>query len=286
MRKTSIIACIYDCDQTLIPEFMQEPMLRHLKVKPADFWTDTKQLREAAAAAGTYVNPENSYMINLLKYIEEKKIEPLSNSDLRNYGRMVTLYQGLPDFFLRTKRLVQEQYQGENITLEHYIISAGLRQMIEGSSLNVEGAIDGIFASEFLEHQGIIRWPCRTVGSTEKTRYLFEINKGVNVEPGNDVNYHMPAEKRRIPFENMIYVGDGFTDIPCMSLTLKQNGESLGVYDPSRSQAHPEAQKLLRDGRISNLVQADYRENGAASQAIMQLIAKAAERIIHQRRSA
>ena len=155
--------------------------------------------------------------------------------------------------------------------------------MIEGCFLNAPGALDQIFASEFVEYQGVIRWPARNVGFIEKTKYLYEVNKGVNVNPALDVNKRMNLEKRRIQFQNMIYVGDGYTDVPCMALTLERGGTSIGVYDSNRPQAYGEVKDLLQDGRISHIAQADYRKGGEASEAIEQSIMHAAERILRNR---
>lgn len=278
----SIIACFYDCDQTLIAEYMQDPMLRHLGVDPANFWKDNHLLKTEAKTAGVDTNSENTYMINLLQYIEKGKLPPLSNSDLKKYGSLVTTYPGLPEFFLRTKKLVERLYGDHNFRLEHYIISTGLRKMIQGSPLNVPGAIDQIFASEFLEYKGVIRWPARNVGFIEKTRYLYEANKGVNIDPSIDVNKRMTGEKRRIYFENMIYVGDGFTDVPCMALTIERGGTSIGVYDPHNPQAKREVEGLLKDGRISKIAQTDYRTGREASEAIEESIIHAAGRILRR----
>ncbi|MDP3698560.1 MAG: haloacid dehalogenase-like hydrolase [Nanoarchaeota archaeon] len=279
----NIIACFYDCDQTLTPEYMQDPMLRHFGVDPAEFWKDNHKLKVEAKTAGVDINPENAYMINLLLYIKKGKLPPLSNADLQRYGKeFITSYPGLPDFFLRTKEEIKNRYSQYGIKLEHYIISTGLRKMIQGSSLNSPGALDQIFASEFMEYQGVIRWPARNVGFIEKTRYLYEANKGVNVDPSIDVNKRMPADQRRIYFENMIYVGDGFTDVPCMALTIERGGTSIGVYDPHNPKAKREAEGLLQDGRISKIAQTDYRKGREASEAVEESIIHAAERILRR----
>jgi len=259
---------------------MQEPMLRSMGIDPQDFWTDNNKLKKDAVALDTDVNTETVYMINLLNYIKEGKIPPLSNSDLRKYGNMIIPFPGLPEFFLRTKKSVEERYGRQGIKLEHYIISTGLRKMIQGSPLNVQGAIDQIFASEFLEQGGVIRYPARTIGFIEKTRCLYEANKGVNVDPGIDVNKRMPSDQRRIYFENMIYVGDGFTDVPCMALTIERGGTSIGVYDHHNPKAKKEVAELLQDGRISSLAKTDYRKGKEASEVIEQSIINAAERIL------
>ena len=249
-RRESVIACFYDCDQTLTAEYMQEPMFRDLGIDPEEFWRENDRLKQDAAALDTDINTDTFYMVSLLKYIEEGKIPPLSNSDLKRYGGAIRPFPGLPDFFLRTKREVVERYGKNNIRLEHYIISTGLRKMIQGSSLNVPGAIDQIFASEFLEHDGVIRWPARDVGFIGKTQYLYEASKGTNIDPTINVNRRILYQRRRIPFENMVYVGDGFTDVPCMTMITKLKGQSIGVYNPSRPNAHNEVQELLREGRV------------------------------------
>ena len=282
-EKPGIIACFYDCDQTLTAQFMQEPMFRSLGIEPKDFWADNDRLKQDAAVLDTDVNADTVYMVSLLKYIEEGKIPPLSNSDFKKYGSLIKPFPGLPDFFLRTKKEVAERYGKDNIKLEHYIISTGLRKMIQGSPLNVPGAIDQIFASEFLEYNGVIRWPARDVGFIEKTRYLYEANKGVNVDRSINVNQRLPPEKRRIYFENMIYVGDGFSDVPCMALTIERGGTSIGVYDSSHPKAKHEVEGLLQDGRVSCIAQTDYRKDGEASEVIEKSIIRIAERIVQSR---
>src|SRR3989344_1775819 len=258
----SIIACFYDCDQTLIPEYMQNPVLRHLGIDPAEFWADDKKLKEEAAGKDVDINSENSYMINLILYIKEGKLPALSNADLQKYGKeFINPFPGLPDFFLRTKEEIKSKYSRYGLKLEHYIISTGLRKMIQGSSLNAPGALDQIFASEFLEVDGIISLPARNVGFIEKTRYLYEASKGTNVDPSIDVNKRIPYEERRIPFENMIYVGDGFTDVPCMTMITKLGGQSIGVYDRQKPKGKKEAEELLQEGRVCRIAEADYQKN-------------------------
>lgn len=279
--RKNIIACFYDCDQTLIPEFMPDLMLRHLGIDPAGFWNDDKRLKKEAAAVDVNINSENSYMINLILYIRKGKLSPLSNADLQEYGKeLIIPYPGLPDFFLRTKEDVRRSYGKQSIALEHYIISTGLRRMIQGSSLNVPGAVDQIFASEFLEEDGIISLPARNVGFIEKTRYLYETSKGTNIDPTIDVNRRIPYKERRIPFENMIYVGDGFTDVPCMTMITKLGGQSIGVYDSNKPKGKKEAIRLLQDQRVYRIAEADYRKGGEASQAVEDSITRVAERII------
>lgn len=279
-EREHIIACFYDFDQTLTPEYMENPMLRHLGIDPETFWADDKKLKEEALALDIDINYENSYMINLILYIKKEKLPPLSNADLVRYGGLLTPYPGLPEFFVRTKEEVRKSYGQHGIKLEHYIISTGLRKMIQGSPLNAEGAIDQIFASEFVEYEGVISMPARNVGFIEKTRYLYEANKGTNVDPAIDVNKRMPPEQRRIPFQNMIYVGDGFTDVPCMTMIMKLGGQSIGVYDSTKQKSIDEVQALLRDGRVCHVAETDYREGGEASKTIESCIQKVAKKIL------
>ena len=283
--RENIIACFYDCDQTLIPEYMQEGMFRHLSVDPKEFWADNNRLKEKALKEGVDINRETSYMTNLLIYIKTGRLPALSNADLQEYGRkFIKPYPGLPEFFLMTKKAVEEDYGKHGLQLEHYIISTGLRKMIQGSCLNAPGALEQIFASEFLEHEGVISWPVQNVGFIEKTRYLYEANKGTNIDPSIDVNKRMPPEKRRIPFENMIYVGDGFTDVPCMSMITKLGGQSIAIYDLQKARGKQEATELLRDRRVYRIAEADYRKGGEASDAIEESINKVARRIIKNRK--
>ena len=280
-----VIACFYDCDQTLIPEYMQDPMLDHLGINPQEFWAGNQKLKQEAAAKGIDINSENSYMINLIFYINEGKLPPLSNADLQKYGReLIVPYPGLPEFFIRTKEKVQRTYGSHSIKLEHYIISTGLRKMIQGSSLNAPGALDEIFASEFLEVDGVIALPARNVGFIEKTKYLYEASKGTNVDPKIDVNKRIPYSKRRIPFENMIYVGDGFTDVPCMTMIRKLGGQSIGVYDSNKEKSQQEVLELLQDRRVDRIAQVDYRQGGEAAQVIEDSILRVAERILREKK--
>ncbi|MEK6809855.1 MAG: hypothetical protein AABY40_04215 [Nanoarchaeota archaeon] len=284
IQSKNIIACFYDCDQTLTPEYMQEPMFRSMGIDPNEFWADNDKLKKYAASLDVDIGSETMYMINLLNYIKKGKIPPLSNSDLEKYGAMIQPFPGLPEFFLRTKKSVEKRYGSQGVKLEHYIISTGLRKMIQGSCLNAPGALDQIFASEYLEKDGVIYYPVKAIGFIEKTRCLYEANKGTNIDPTIDVNKRMPSGKRRIYFENMIYVGDGFTDVPCMSMTLERGGTSIGVYDPDRPKAYHEAMELLKDGRISRIAKTDYRKDGEAAEAIEESISRAAERMIRSKK--
>ncbi len=278
-----IITCFYDCDQTLIPEFMQNPLLRHLGVDPAEFWADDKKLMKEASEVDVTINSENSYMINLILHIKKGKLPQLSNADLQRYGKeLITPFPGLPEFFLRTKEEVRTRYRDQGITLEHYIISTGLRKMIQGSSLNAPGALDQIFASEFVEVDGVISLPARNVGFIEKTRYIYEVSKGTNVDQSIDVNKRIPYGKRRVPFENMIYVGDGFTDVPCMTMLTKLGGQSIGVYDPNNPKSLEEATELFQDRRVYRIAKADYHQGGEASEAIEDSLHCVAARIINK----
>lgn len=285
LEKPDIIACFYDCDQTLIPEYMLDPMFRHLGVNPEEFWADNEKVKREAAADDVNINSENSYMINLLLYIKNGKLPSLSNANLYDYGALISTYPGLPEFFIRAKEEVVNSYGNHGLKLEHYIISTGLRKMIQGSCLNIPGALDQIFASEFLEVDGVISFPARNVGFIEKTRYLYETSKGTNVDPTIKVNKRIPYKKRRIPFENMIYVGDGFTDVPCMTMIKKLGGQSIAVYDPYRPNSLKEATELLKDQRVYQIAKANYQKEGEASKVIEESVNAIAERILKEKKN-
>lgn len=278
----NIIACLYDCDGTLIPGWMQTSLLTHYGVEPRKFWEEANGMVEKVKKEGINLNKENAYLNLIIDYAEAGIFSDLSNAKLRELGAQIKVFPGLPEFFFRMKRLVEEElrYTAYNISLENYIISTGLKEMILGSILNQEGALDGVFASEFLERGGLVKRIARSVGYTEKTKYLYEINKGANINPEIDINERLPKESRRIPFENMIYVGDGFTDVPCFALINDRGGKSIAVYDPALEKAFPQAYHLREEERVFAFSPADYSAGSETSRILELTVKEMAEGII------
>ncbi len=281
----NVIACFYDCDKTLIPGDMQEKMLREHNIEPRQFWDEAGRNVTFDKSQGVNHNSENAYMNLFLDCVEGGRIPNLSNQMLREYGQEIDLFPGLPDFFLQMKNFVKEnqKYSAHQITLENYIISTGLKEMILGSDLNQEACLDGIFASEFSEKDGVIKRIARSVGFMQKTVYLHEVNKGVNVYPHLDVNEKIPHKSRRVPFQNMIYVGDGFTDVPCFALINDRGGKSLGVYDQNEKGAFEQAYKLQEDERVFTFSIADYSKGSANYKILEHSIRKIADQIVEHR---
>ena len=256
--KDHIIGCFYDCDGTLIPGVMQEPLFRQYGIDGKSFWQEKERLIEQTKARGINMDFENGYLNLLLDYVREGKMPGLSNQRLRELGTQIEVFPGLPDFFQRTKELIEGNrlYADHHLKVEHYIVTTGLKEMVAGSVLNTPYLTD-IFGSEFAEYNGVIHQIARAVGHMKKTDFLHIANKGKNVDPAVDMNKRMLQEDRRIHFQNMKFVGDGFTDVPCFSLVGDRGGDAYGVYDSATGKA--QAETLLLEGRVKAIAPADYR---------------------------
>ena len=207
------IAMIYDFDGTLTPQPMQEyTNLPKLGVPPAKFWSTAKE-----AANRTGGDEMLTYMRLLVETLEAKQ-QHLNRSDLRNLGARIKYFPGVDSWFERVAKYVHERGDG-NVRLENYIISAGQKEILEGAAIRKH--FTGMFASEyFFDHHQRATWPNILINDTIKTQYIFRINKGLEAP----INEYMPEDQRRIPFSNIVYVGDGMTDVPGMTVTKKNWG--------------------------------------------------------------
>jgi hypothetical protein len=298
----TIIACIWDFDKTLISGYMQAPLFRHFGIDEAMFWAETNTLVEHYAKRGYRISGEIGYLNHLLTYVLAGHMPKLNNRLLRQLGTEIRFYPGLPEFFSRSKAFATEkpEYRKHDLQLEHYIVSTGLAEMIRGSA--VAPAVDGIWGCEFIENPlqpGFLRQKEFELGAdaeiaqigmmidnTTKTRALFEINKGTNKNPALDVNARIPPEDRRIPFENMIYVADGPSDIPCFSLVEERGGKTYGVYNPERLDEFKQNDELRRANRIDHYGKADYREGSDTWNWLRLQIQEIADRIVSDREAA
>ena len=230
-----VIALIFDFDDTLIPDSTSS-LLEEFSLEPEKFWN-----QEVRALVNAGYEPTHAFLANFLKHCETGgKLDGVSNEDLLKFGDKISgnFYRGFPKILDKLTKVVNNY---TDIRLEFYIISGGLQKIIEGT--NIAEKFNGIYACELDENEGGFKHIKRAVTFTEKTRYIFEINKGI--KPNETlkrpylVNEYRPHQKRRIPFDNMIYVGDSRTDIPCFSLIL--NGEigsgggglAYAVFDPN-----------------------------------------------------
>src|ERR1700704_457731 len=211
-----------------------------------------------------------------------------TNANLKSLGANLNFYKGLPEMFeqFRDGLLTAEQTT-HGIKVEHYIISSGMKVLIEGTRL--APFVRAIFGCEFAEdNEGRITFPKRVISHTQKTQFLFRINKGL-LDMSQDVNDHMDAEIRPIPFPNMIYIGDGPTDVPCFTVMKKNGGQAIAVYnpdDPQRAGFRKCYQLSAYADRVKHIAPADYRPNTHLRMLLQQMVEETANRIVAQRRSA
>ena len=263
--KKTVVAICYDFDKTLSPDNMQaQGYLQAIHYENQDeFWKETMDL------ARTHDMDSNlAWMYLMLKGARGKEI--FRREMLERYGSMVELYDGVEDWFDRINSYGEER----GIKVEHYILSSGLREMIDGTS--IAGKFKRIYASSFYyDEAGVAIWPAQVVNFTDKTQFLFRISKGVLDVNDPAVNDYFPREDIRVPFTNMVYIGDSETDIPCMKLVNVYGGYSVGVYDPKTGDKR-RVLKLLEEDRIGYYAPADYTEGSGMDQLIKSFIDKTA----------
>lgn len=292
-----VIAVVWDFDKTLIPGNMQTALFARYGVDEADFWAEVDGLREFYLAHGARrVNDDVLYLNHVLEYVRAGIFKDLTNAVLHQLGAELTFHPGIPEFLATLRAIVEDDptYARADIGLEHYIVSTGLRPMIEGSA--IRPFIDDVWACEFIEaphppgysrpEQGQL-FPDRRItalgyqiDNTSKTRALFEINKGTNKRPEIHVNSALAAELRRVPFEHMIYVADGPSDVPAWSVVRANGGMAFGVYQRGRLAQFEQISALQRDGRIHAFAEADYTEGSTASLWLATEVRRIADRIV------
>lgn len=296
----SIIALIWDFDKTLSHGYMQDPLFAEYGVDGKTFWAEVNSLADYygdpnCAGGPARVGKDTIYLNHILTYVRAGIFKNLTNDKLRDLGGQLALAPGLPDFFGRMRDLAKlETYAKHDIAIEHYIVSTGLRPMIEGSAL--ASAVDGIWACELLpeaappgyqDHIGSFGSPVvaqigYTIDNTSKTRAIFEINKGVNKNSTVEVNTVVPEDQRRVPMQNMIYIADGPSDVPSFSLVNSKGGKTLGVYAPGDAN-YDNAALLEEQGRVNSIAPADYSADSAADRWLRRTVGQMADRIVRDR---
>ncbi|MEA3187069.1 MAG: hypothetical protein QOD99_899 [Chthoniobacter sp.] len=278
----NIIAIVYDYDQTLSPTYMQEEVLfPRFGIDSKKFWQRCGELVNEQGFDG-----ELAYMKVMLDYLE---MDRPTNTELRELGKDMTFYKGLPEMFEEFKSgLLTAQHEAHGIRVEHYIISSGLKVMIEGSRL--APFLRAIFGCEFAEDpQGRIMFPKRVISHTQKTQFLFRINKGL-LDMSDDVNDHMPSSIRPVPFPHMVYVGDGPTDVPCFTVMRKNGGQAIAVYNPddaSRVSFRKCFQLSTHADRVKHIAPSDFRRGSHLRLLLEQMVEEIADKIVEEtRRSA
>lgn len=295
----TVVTFVWDFDKTLTPAYMQTPLFEEYGVDQKVFWAEVNGLVDHYRDRGLQVSRDTAYLGHILSYVREGKFPGLTNEKLRELGARVPLAPGMPDFIERTRERIQsdEHFRRHGITVEHYIVSTGLRQMIEGSP--IRGHVDGVWACEllsdppgpgYLDHaaaQDSLTEELTQVGyaldNTTKTRAIFEINKGVNRDPGIDVNARMADDDRRVPISNMIYIADGPSDVPVFSVVNQQGGRTFAVYTIGPPSNFEGVKHLQDDGRVQGMAPADFQNDTPADLWLMTSMAEIAQAICERR---
>ena len=246
------IALVYDFDGTLSPRPMQEyAFLPEIGADASAFWAESNAL-----AKRTQADPLITYMHLMYRKAKAKGVR-IDRADLVAQGRKVELYPGVEDWFDAIAAYVKSHAQSQGVQLRHYLVSSGLLEIVEGTSIYER--FHNVFASEYWFDAYDLPYPKRVITDTGKTQYLFRINKGVE-DLGQSINQHMPEAARPIPFANMIYFGDGDTDVPSMAVMRKNGGHAVAVYPPGKSKGRAKCVDLYRAGRCDFFAPADYRQ--------------------------
>lgn len=285
MLMANIIAVVWDFDKTLVDGYMQDPIFMRYNIDAHEFWEEVRLLPEKyLKEQNVKVNEDTIYLNHFIRKTKDGTFKGLNNRLLREFGKELTFYNGIPEIFEKTKKLVSDNpiYKEYNIKVEHYIVSTGMTEIIRGSS--IMPYIEDIWGCELIEEvnengEAIISEIGYTIDNTTKTRALFEINKGVNKHREIKVNSKVPDEFRRVSFENMIYIADGPSDIPAFSVVNKNGGATFAVYPKHDTEAFRQVEQLRKDGRINMYAEADYSEGTTAYMWITNKIQEFADRI-------
>jgi haloacid dehalogenase-like hydrolase len=244
------IALVYDFDGTLSPKPMQEyAFLPKLGVDAKDFWAESNRIAKEQGADSLI-----TYMHLLYKKAKERGVR-VDRADLVAQGRDVELFPGVMEWFDEIRAYVQLRAESNGVELRHYLISSGLTEIVEGTPIYKK--FHNVFASEYWFDAYDLPYPKRVITDTGKTQYLFRINKGIE-NLGESINHHMPEEQRPIPFSNMIYFGDGDTDVPSMAVVRKSGGHAIAVH-PAGGKGKAKCVDLFKAGRCDFFAAADYR---------------------------
>ena len=270
-NKITKIAIAYDFDGTLAPGNMQEhSFIPTLGIDANAFWTEAKK-----RAKENDMDEILSYMQLMLQESKIKKLQ-IRRIDFENYGKDIKFFDGVESYFERINQYAREK----GITLEHYIISSGLREFVKGTK--IAKYFENIFASGFnYDSNGIATWPALAINYTNKTQFLFRINKGIkNSYDNTEINKYTPENERPIPFSRMIYIGDGETDVPAMKMIKYQGGAAIAVYNPNitakKDKPSPKqiCEDLISQNRADYLAPTDYTEGSVLDKLIKTIIDK------------
>lgn len=260
IEKEIKLAICYDFDKTLTPDDMQaQGFIQSLDYKVEDFWATSN-----AMAAKNEMDQNLSYMFMMTEESKGKVV--FTRDSMKKAGAKIRFFEGVTTWFDR----IDEYGKERGIVVEHFIISSGLKEMIEGSA--IADKFKRIYASSFTyDHRGIPVWPAQAVNYTNKTQFLFRIEKGILDVNDQNVNAYFEPHEYDVPFRNMVYIGDSDTDIPCMKLVNANGGHSIGVYNPE-TKDKSKVFRMLDEGRIKFFAPADYSEDSPMDRLIKQII--------------
>ena len=247
------VAIMYDFDETLAPGNMQEyAFIPMLDIESDEFW-------KMSAELGKKHNMDNvlAYMYLSIKLLREKNLK-ITKEDFYNQGKLISFFNGVEEWFER----VNSYGESLGLEVEHYIISCGLKEILEGTKIAKE--FKRIFACNFAYDQETKEpiWASQAINYTSKTQYIYRVrkNKLDKLYDAYEINEYVEDRASLLPYTNMIYVGDGETDVPCMKLVKLHGGHSICVYNPNSEKKRKIAEKLYRDGRVNFMTEADYKE--------------------------
>jgi len=261
VNKKPIVAILYDFDKTLCTKEMQEyNFIPSLDTDAPSFWKESKQL-----STDKKMDSILSYMWLMIDK-SNKKHKPVHRNNFVELGKSLRYFPGVEEWFDMIKQLCDDV----GIEIEHYIISSGLKEIIEGST--IYDKFKEVYACEFYYDQNDVAcWPKNVVNYTTKTQFIYRINKGI-LDISNDqaLNEYTPEEERRVPFTNMIYIGDGYSDVPCMKLVKVNGGHSIAVYQKDKAVVN----KLIGEGRVNFVCKTNYKEKSELSEIVKKIICK------------
>ena len=259
-RKKPTVAILYDFDNTLSTKDMQEyTFIPSVNMSAREFWAETNHVAKTSK-----MDEILAYMYVMLRKANAAD-KPITRKAFVGAGKKIKLFPGVKEWFGR----INEYGKLHGVKVEHYIISSGLKEIIEGCEIKDE--FKEIYASEFHYNvNGVADWPKLAINYTNKTQFLFRVNKGcLAINDDNELNKSLPAEERPVPFQNMIYIGDGMTDVPCMKIVKLNGGHSIAIYRTRKVQS---VTQLIKDDRVNFVAKADYRSNSELDKLVKDII--------------
>lgn len=261
--KKPIIALMYDFDKTLCAKDMQEyGFIQSVGMEADEFWKESNNI-----SVKNNMDKILAYMFLMIKSAKEKNVS-ITKESFMNLGKDIVFLKGVKTWFKR----INEYGESLGVKVEHYILSSGLKEIIEGTPIAKH--FTRIYACEFHYNKvGNADWPKQVINYTTKTQFIFRISKG-SLEQLDDkkLNSIIDRDDRPVPYRNMIYIGDGMTDVPCMRLVKMNGGESIAIYHKDSIDT---AKRLLTDKRVGYICRADYSANSELENIV--------KLVIHQR---